>query len=240
MKKEEFLQVVREALGRDIDAEPPDYPTLGETLAQQQLRAKLIEERNDKDRLALVNQFVDMAQKAGWEVSRAETPEEATRQIADLAQEQGAKRVVRSDQEIFHSVAIDDILGKTGISVVPIAKRLSASPSSLRQAIIEADLGVTGADYAIAETGSCVIVPRQGLSRLVSLIPPVHIAIVETRQIVASLDDIFTLRRIQHTERRDGVESSMNFITGPSRTGDIEQTIVTGVHGPKLARLILI
>ena len=105
---------------------------------------------------------------------------------------------------------------------------------------MEADLGITGVDYAIAETGSCVIIPRRGVSRLVSLAPPVHIALVEPEQVVESLDDLLALRRLEYMRSRGRMPTYMNLISGPSRSADIEQTITIGVHGPGEVHLVLI
>ena len=81
--------------------------------------------------------------------------------------------------------------------------------------------------------------PRAGISRLVSLVPPVHIALVRKQDILNSIDDVFLLRRLDYYNNGD-MGSYLNFITGPSRTADIEQTIVVGVHGPKEAHMVLL
>jgi L-lactate dehydrogenase complex protein LldG len=85
-----------------------------------------------------------------------------------------------------------------------------------------------------------VILPRQGLSRLVSLVPPVHIALVRAQEIVESLDNVFLLRRLDYHRNGGDMGSYLNFISGPSRTADIEQTLVVGVHGPKEVHLVLL
>ena len=77
------------------------------------------------------------------------------------------------------------------------------------------------------------------MSRLVSVVPPVHLAIVRPRDVLASLDDLFLLRRLEYHTNGGELGSYLNFITGPSRTADIEQTIVVGVHGPRAVHLIL-
>ncbi len=94
-----------------------------------------------------------------------------------------------------------------------------------------ADAGITGVDAALAETGTLVVSSGPGRSRLVSLLPPVHIALVATSCLTT---DIFTW-----TATRGGaIPSSITLISGPSKTADIEQVIAIGVHGPK--RLIVI
>jgi L-lactate dehydrogenase complex protein LldG len=154
--------------------------------------------------------------------------------------EVGATRVVRSGQSVFDDVPIDTALQWRGIDVVPVVRGQSATREQLRENMRRADVGLTGTDYALAETGSLVILPRQGLSRLVSLVPPVHVALVRPEEVLDSLHDLFLLRRLEFKRRGGEMGSYLNFITGPSRTADIEMTIVQGVHGPKSVHMVLV
>ena len=108
----------------------------------------------------------------------------------------------------------------------------------IRDLCINADVGLTGVDHAIAETGSVVLLPRRGVSRIVSLLPPVHVAVVRRGEVLPSLDELFALRRLEHSEGTLG--SYLNIITGPSRSADIEHTLVTGVHGPGEVHMVLL
>lgn len=87
----------------------------------------------------------------------------------------------------------------------------------------EAELGVTTAELAIAETGSLVLVAKAGTSRLASLAPPIHAVIVKKGQVVSSLEEAIA---------RLPAQTSV-IVTGPSRTADVEGVMVMGVHGPK-------
>ena len=84
-----------------------------------------------------------------------------------------------------------------------------------------------------------MIAPRMDISRLTSLLPPVHIAIVKPSQILDDLDDLYLLRRWDYYQRDHDMGSYLNFITGPSRTADIEQTLVIGAHGPRETHMII-
>ena len=97
----------------------------------------------------------------------------------------------------------------------------------LREACAEADIGITSADYVLADTGTLVMLSSPEEARLISLLPPVHLAIFPSRRILTGLDELLTVlpNPAQQT-------SSMVLITGPSRTADIEQILVRGVHGP--------
>lgn len=94
--------------------------------------------------------------------------------------------------------------------------------------LFSVDVGITTAQSAIAETGTLVLDSSRERNRLTSLVPPVHIAIVDAAQIRQTLGE--TLSELQ----RDGeVSPIVTFVTGPSRTADIELTLAIGVHGPQ-------
>ena len=99
----------------------------------------------------------------------------------------------------------------------------------------EADIGITEADFGIADTGTMVLIANEKQPRSVSLIPPVHIAIIKSDVIVENLKDVFVLltNTISQSGSLTNLTSCITFITGPSRTGDIELNITLGVHGPK-------
>lgn len=97
-----------------------------------------------------------------------------------------------------------------------------------------ADVGVTGCDAAVAETGSLVMFSAPGRSRAVSLLPPFHIALVERHRLCFSMAEVFDTYR----DRLDGA-ASCTFITGPSRTADIELTLTLGIHGPGKVAVII-
>ena len=106
--------------------------------------------------------------------------------------------------------------------------------SSPRADLAGADVGVTGCHGAIAETGSLALISGPGCSRTVSLLPPVHIALVGRADLFASMGDFFAARA-------DAMAQSANctFVTGPSRTADIELSLTIGVHGPGKVVIIL-
>ncbi|MGB9092740.1 MAG: lactate utilization protein C [Gallionella sp.] len=96
-------------------------------------------------------------------------------------------------------------------------------------------VGVTGAFCAIAETGTLMLLSGAGTPATTSLLPETHVAIVDPRRIVATMEDAWDLLR---KERRQPPRA-VNFISGPSRTADIEQTVTLGAHGPYRVLLIL-
>jgi L-lactate dehydrogenase complex protein LldF len=112
---------------------------------------------------------------------------------------------------------------------------------SLRQKFIEATVGISGANIAIAETGTIVLVTNEGNADLTTTLPPVHIAVFGFDKIVATLDDaVAILRMLPRSGTGQVISSYVNWITGPSRSADIEQSLTIGVHGPREMHCVII
>lgn len=239
--KDEFLAHVRRSLGRSGNSPSTvSSPVLEETLAQMENRAEETKARLEAEREILVDRFAETAQLRNWNLFRTASSEEAVSYIVEVARAQSGGQVSRSDQPALSQLPLDDALGSLGIRSVVVKRDDQHTEESLRQQIVGSGVGVTGADYAVAETGSVVVLPRQGLSRLVSLVPPVHVAVVRPQDVVSSLDDFFLFRRVEYHRNGGDMGSYVNFITGPSRTADIEMKLVVGVHGPREVHLVLL
>ena len=111
-------------------------------------------------------------------------------------------------------------------------EELSITPDA--HDIFRFDVGISTAQAAIAETGTLVLDSTRERHRLVSLVPPVHIAIIRASQIYRTLGEVLAL--IRETKE---VSPAVTFITGPSRTADIELTLAIGVHGPQELYVII-
>lgn len=107
--------------------------------------------------------------------------------------------------------------------------------AEIRAARADDQVGISGCFCAIAETGSLMMLSGVDTPASISLLPETHIALVPVSRVVATMEDAFALLRAAC----GGVPRAINFISGPSRTGDIEQTIVLGAHGPCRVHLIL-
>ena len=107
---------------------------------------------------------------------------------------------------------------------------------ALRPAVDADRVGITGCFCAIAETGTLMLLSGPQTPATVSLLPETHVALVPVSRIVPTMEDAFGLLRAEHGD----LPRAVNFVSGPSRTGDIEQTIVLGAHGPCRVHLILI
>ncbi|MGH7266513.1 MAG: lactate utilization protein, partial [Candidatus Rokuibacteriota bacterium] len=133
-------------------------------------------------------------------------------------------------------------LGQAGLEVLEAAsdELPAAERASVRDFLARADMGLTAADLAIAETGSLVIVSGPGAPRAVSLLPPCHVAVFGRGALVPGLEEAgVVLQAWQCGPPEDG-GSNVVFVTGPSRTADIELTLTRGVHGPKEVHAVFV
>ncbi len=156
---------------------------------------------------------------AQWTFVRSEA--DAVDALARILTDAGVRRVVGSDapvvqrilQAVGNGIAIDRLDGLS------------------RDDLFACDAGVTTAQWGIAETGTLVLESARERSRLLSLVPPIHVALLSTGCICESLGD--ALARVSTSSH------AITFITGPSRTSDIELTLVVGVHGPQTVHVLL-
>jgi len=160
---------------------------------------------------------------------------EAGQALARILTGARARRVVGSDAPVVQRLLRSLGNGGDGF-VVESLDRLS------RDELFACDAGVTTAQWGIAETGTLVLESAREQSRLVSLVPPIHVALLSARCICESLGDaLVRLRQAGGAGGGGGLAShAITLITGPSRTSDIELTLVVGVHGPQTLHVLLL
>jgi L-lactate dehydrogenase complex protein LldG len=98
------------------------------------------------------------------------------------------------------------------------------------QELEQCDVGITECDALVAQTGSVLVTSRSAGGRALSVLPPHHVVLARRNQLVGDLSDAFEVLKQQYAPN---YPSLISFITGPSRTGDIERILVLGAHGPK-------
>ncbi|MBI3979801.1 MAG: LUD domain-containing protein [Chloroflexi bacterium] len=130
----------------------------------------------------------------------------------------------------------------TGMVQPPeVEKLVKVARRELRRAFVEADMGITGANIAIASTGTLVLVTNEGNGRLVSTLPRLHVALLGVEKIVPDLDDATAILKVlARNATGQKLSTYVSFTTGPSRTGDIELSLTTGVHGPEEVHIVLL
>lgn len=151
--------------------------------------------------------------------------EEARLRLADLAAACGWRRLAFSPDDEIAPLAAD----------LPGAHVLTPGEGGARLASFDA--GVTGCDALVARTGSIALTAQSGFGRALSVLPPAHIVVAQRAHLVAELADALHRLVLRHGK---AWPSMVSFITGPSRTADIEKILVLGAHGPRALHLIFV
>jgi len=165
--------------------------------------------------------FMEQLTAVGARCTTVRSEAEAVVALARILTDAGARRVVGSDSAVVQRL----------LQAVGDGFELERLDRLSRDELFSCDAGVTTAQWGIAETGTLVLESAREQSRLLSLVPPIHVAVLSTRCICDSLED--ALARVSVASR------AITFITGPSRTSDIELTLVVGVHGPQTVHVLL-
>jgi L-lactate utilization protein LutC len=174
--------------------------------------------------------FCEQLTAAGGHPHRVADAEATARAVLALAASRAARRVLLGRGDFLDRLDLAPRLREAGVKVLSTD---SLTADRWRDPAFAADLGITGVDYLIAETGTVVLLSAPGSPRCVSLLPPFHIAVAERRQLLPDLFDLFA------PPARPVLPSCLTLITGPSKTGDIELRLVTGVHGPGQLHVVL-
>ncbi len=169
----------------------------------------------------LVERFIDELERVAGKAQRAQSDDHARALVLELLRNRQARTVALAPCPLAQS--LENKLREAGYELVT------------GREIARADVGISGADLAVAETGS-LLIRSDGLSELVTALPPVHIALIKTDQIIETLDEAFSFCQ-RELER---APQNFLFVTGPSRTADIELTPVIGVHGPQELIVIIL
>jgi L-lactate dehydrogenase complex protein LldG len=170
--------------------------------------------------------FAKISEGLKTEFHRVPTIEAAREVLAKLAAESGWKKI---GSHSHHDT--DALLQGIGLPVVRTEKGYAIDD------LESCDAGVTGCEVLVAQTGGIMVSVESAGGRALSVLPPHHIVIARTSQMVPDLTAAFG-----HVKRKYGkaFPSFMGFITGPSRTGDIERILVLGAHGPKRLTVLLV
>jgi len=239
--KAAFIERVRKALGRSQPLTAiPDHPSLKTTLPRHTEKIRTIQAKSAARLPISLARLVETATAAAWNVHRATGHSQAAEMVAEIAATIHAKTVIRTAEDLFKRVDVDSTLRKRGVSPTILAVNRQRRRDSLKRIAFGADLGVSAVEYVIAETASCAVVPHRGVARLATLAPSKLVLVIEESQVLETLDDFFALKRFDFMTQRSRMPNYYNFISGPSRTADIEQTLTIGVHGPGEVHMVLI
>ena len=220
MNEFDFLQRIRGRQSSIINHHPPhpgQFPRPVRTLPED-LAAEF------SQRLTAVGGHV-------YSVNDAVTARLQLRDILETLRQNGheMEMAVIADHAILRELELDALLPRLGVDIFHIPQ------ATFR--VQDADLGLTGVEYAVAASGTIVAAASPTHPRSASLLPPVHIAVIHQAQILPDLAALAKRIRQDFPERPP---SGLALITGPSRTADIEQTLSIGVHGPGELHVLIV
>ena len=210
MEKQDFIEEVRRCLG----GERGDVRSLSDEEYEQARRLG----REDGD---LIERFVEAAREEGMEVFRCGRDESLTGKLCEIVRELDLKTVIVGTGELLERLGVRASLERLGgVEVLPIASDRDKAVSDS----FEVDCSITAARGGLAETGSVVLQAEAEEPLVLSVAPPVHISVLEAKEVMADLIDFFQAEGFG--------QGIVTLVTGPSKTSDIEMTLVKGVHGP--------
>lgn len=203
--RDDMLSRVRAALKRTPDSAVAAIPAT----------ARLVP-RPAGDVESELNAFFSEVEKLAGRTKRLKDKAELEAALRDLVAAESIKRATLWQTPELKAWDVEAMLSSLGVAIV--------SPYAPNREVAECDLGVTGADFALPETGTLGLRSSIERPRTVSLLPRVHLALIQPACLRADLHQVF------EEAKNDGY---FVLVTGSSRTSDIELTLTLGVHGPK-------
>ncbi len=175
--------------------------------------------------------FSARATELGAQVHPVNTEDEAVSRVVDIYCSSGSRKVVVSPDVRDLRVRLVDALTRAGAEIVG---------GDTVDTLAQADMGISRAALGIAETGSIVLAGNEAVPRFSSMLPLVHVAVLDASALVPSLDEAGEYLRRVSLEPAGRQIRYASFVSGPSRTSDVEKTLTVGVHGPGQLHVILL
>ena len=242
-----FISKIRSALGKSSDDQTADTDLCTSRFTDE-TRDILdrIKNRTDAERQQLLDRFIEMAAPINLNVTVLEDEESVTAAIVDLVRSKNPEWGDRKSIAVWQHPLIERLNLADALSADNIPVHVTdpdqtqfeglsdpAKRDRLRQQVIDAYIGITAADYCMADTASLVMRTRPGQARSVSLVPSIHIGVIYIEQIILDLKELYALLSFDPEVKAEGLTNCTTFISGPSKTADVEATMVHGAHGPR-------
>lgn len=231
-----FLDTIRTALRRGNGRAPaPVRAGPPVSAAEARAQAGAIRARAMAAFPTSLERFTARLTAVGGQVHCATSAREVRHLLLELATAKQVRRAAVCAYPDLADVGVAGALAEAGIAVTPVAPTAWTEEArrALRADLAQADLAISGADYAVAETGTLVLAASPFNPRTATALPRTHVAIVRPERLLPTFQDLILLLKADYLSDDNSLASScFTFVTGPSRTGDIEQTLTIGVHGP--------
>ncbi len=175
----------------------------------------------------LFPEFEERAKAVSAEVFRCSTLTEAREALLKLIETAGVEKAVVVEGPLQMAAGITEALRARGIEVY-------TTPEEIAERAPTADVGISGVEFGVAETGSVFQEGTAITTRLVTILPPLHVVFLSSANIVPDIPEAFEIIA------KNFDRGYVGFITGPSRTADIERVLTIGVHGPSRFAIIAV
>jgi L-lactate dehydrogenase complex protein LldG len=242
-----FINRIRAALGHSSSDRPGSNDLCtGKFTDETGAILDRIKNRSAAERQQLLDRLIEMAQPIKLNVSVLKDTESVAAAIADLVKNKdpewgNQKSVVAWKHPLIDGLNLGDALAAQKVPVYMTElgdsgagdKAEDQVRADLRKQVIDAYIGITSADFCMADTASLVMRTRPGQARAVSLVPSIHVAVIYLDQIIWDLKELYALLQWDSTAQAEGLTNCMTYISGPSKTADVEATMVHGAHGPR-------
>jgi L-lactate dehydrogenase complex protein LldG len=243
--QEEFINRIKRALGKPM-APSQRTADLFKNEMSDETRAILerLENRTPAERKMLLTTLIENAGPINLKVISCEDLNSVTAAIVDLVRDKDPewghkKSVVAWQHPLIENLNLPAALSEQNVDMF-FTDSKEPEEENLRRQIIDSYIGITAADFCMADTATLVMRTRAGQARSVSLVPAIHIAVIELDQIIADLKELYALLKWDPQVKAEGLTNCMTFISGPSKTADIEATMVHGAHGPREVHVFVI
>jgi L-lactate dehydrogenase complex protein LldG len=195
-----------------------------------------------RQKAGLIDAFKRECELVSGCVYVVENAREARHALYDLFKKTGVKRILRAESPVLHHLGLDDLIDSLGIEdLSPLQHSDDYGVIHINpfKRMAQAEMGITGVDYGLADTGTLVLCAGPEQDRTVSILPPIHVAIMDSGKILPHSDELID-HLIMDFSGTGRLGDYLTLITGPSRTADIELNLVLGVHGPKELHVIIL
>ena len=243
--QEEFINRIKMALGKPL-APSLHNADLFKSEMSDETRAILerLKNRTPAERKKLLATLVEAAGPINLKVISCEDVDSVTAAIVDLVRDKDPewghkKSVVAWQHPLIENLNLPAALSQQEVDVF-FADLEETEGENVRRHVIDSYIGITAADFCMADTATLVMRTRAGQARSVSLVPAIHIAVIELNQIIADLKELYALLKWDPQAKKESLTNCMTFISGPSKTADIEATMVHGAHGPREVHVFVI
>jgi len=233
------------ALGKPMAPSQPNADLFKSEMSDE-TRAILerLKNRTPAERKKLLATLIEAAGPINLKVISCEDVNSVTAGIVDLVRDKDPewghkKSVVAWQHPLIENLNLPAALSEQEVDVF-FADSKELKGENIRRHVIDSYIGITAADFCMADTATLVMRTRAGQARSVSLVPAIHIAVIELNQIIADLKELYALLKWDPQAKKEGLTNCMTFISGPSKTADIEATMVHGAHGPREVHVFVI